>query len=179
MDGGPAQSEFKADVTVDVFSLSGWEIRLRTDFWNAYVLGDIIDMIRYASDRDFEQLSRYDKHICEAELRNCIKSKRILIMLSDDTLIGWLRFNLFWDNIPFMNMLYLLEGYRGKGYGTRLVGFWENEMLKNKYKMILTSTQSNERAQFFYRKMGYADCGALLLPDEPLEIILSKNLGQP
>lgn len=133
-------------------------------------------MIRYAADNDFELLSKYDKHICETELKNCIMAKRILIMFRDDIFIGWLRYNLFWDNIPFMNMLYLLEEYRGKGYGSQLVSFWENEMLKSKYKMVLTSTQSNEQAQFFYRKIGYVDCGSLLLPCEPLEIILFKNL---
>ena len=76
-----------------------------------------------------------------------------------------------------MNLLYLFEDYRGKGYGSQLASFWEKEMLKNKYKMVLTSTQSNEQAQFFYRKLGYIDCGSLLLPDEPLEIILLKNIG--
>ncbi len=134
-------------------------------------------MIRYADKNDYELLSKYDKHICETELRNCIKEKRILIMFIDNIFVGWLRFNLFWDNIPFINMLYFLEDYRGKGYGSQLVSFWEKEMLKSKYKMFLTSTQSNEQAQFFYRKIGYADCGSLLLPAEPLEIILLKNLG--
>ena len=133
-------------------------------------------MIRYANEKDFELLSKYDKHICETELKNCIMSERILIMFNDDVFIGWLRFNLFWDNIPFMNMLYLLEDYRGKGYGSQLASFWEQEMLKRKYKMVLTSTLSNEQAQFFYRKIGYVDCGSLLLPDEPLEIILLKKL---
>ena len=75
-----------------------------------------------------------------------------------------------------MNMLYMLEDYRGKGYGKQLVGFWEKEMLKNGYKMVMTSTLSNEDAQFFYRKNGYVDCGSLLLPKEPLEIIMLKNL---
>lgn len=133
-------------------------------------------MIRYANEGDFEILRKYDKHISEIELRNSINAKRVLVMLNNDSFIGWLRFNLFWDNMPFMNMLYLLEDYRGKGYGRQLVDFWEKEMLKNKHKMVLTSTLSNEQAQFFYRKNGYVDCGSLLLPDEPLEIILLKNL---
>ena len=50
-------------------------------------------------------------------------------------------------------------------------------MQKNKHQMVLTSTQSNEQAQIFYRKIGYVDCGSLLLPNEPLEIILSKHLS--
>jgi hypothetical protein len=39
---------------------------------------------------------------------------------------------------------------------------------------VLTSTLANERGQFLYRKLGYQDCGALLFPNEPLEIILRK-----
>ncbi|MDE6889403.1 MAG: GNAT family N-acetyltransferase [Eubacterium sp.] len=133
-------------------------------------------MIRYATEHDFSLLSKYDKHICETELRNSIKANRILTMYHDDHLIGWLRFNLFWDNIPFMNMLYILEAYRGKGCGSQLVSFWEKEMLNRNFTMVLTSTLSNEKAQFFYRKIGYSDCGSLLLPNEPLEIILLKNI---
>jgi len=44
------------------------------------------------------------------------------------------------------------------------------------YKKVLTSTLSNEDAQHFYRKLGYKDCGSLLLPDEPLEIIFIKEI---
>ena len=50
-------------------------------------------------------------------------------------------------------------------------------MEKAGFRQVLTSTLSNEQAQFFYRKHGYADCGALLLPGEPLEIILRKDLA--
>jgi hypothetical protein len=49
-------------------------------------------------------------------------------------------------------------------------------MKQKNYEFVLTSTQSNEEAQFFYRKIGYVDSGALLLPNEPLEIILYKKL---
>ncbi len=134
-------------------------------------------MIRYANENDLEILMKYDKHIREKELKDSIHNKRILVMFLNDVFIGWLRYHLFWDNVPFMNMLYFLEGYRGKGYGGQLIHYWEEEMVKSNYKRVLTSTLSNERAQFFYRKNGYVDCGALLLPDEPLEIILLKNLG--
>lgn len=133
-------------------------------------------MIRYADKNDLELLKEYDKHIDECELKNSISCKRVLVMFQNDIFIGWLRFSLFWDNTPFMNMLYVLEEYRGRGYGKQLIIYWENEMLKNNYKTILTSTLSNEQAQNFYRKNGYTDCGSLLLPHEPLEIIFMKNL---
>ncbi len=133
-------------------------------------------MIRYANENDIEIISKYDKHISKEELANIIKLKRVIVMYEDDKFVGWLRYNLFWDNTPFMNMLYLLDNERGKGNGSRLVIFWENEMKQKNYEFVLTSTQSNEEAQFFYRKIGYVDSGALLLPNEPLEIILYKKL---
>lgn len=133
--------------------------------------------IRYAGEKDFETIRKHDKHIRETELKNAIALKRVLVMYQNDHFAGWLRFNLFWDEIPFMNMLYLLEEYRGQGYGRQLVMFWEKEMKESGYGMVLTSTLSSERAQFFYRKNGYVDCGSLLLPEEPLEIILRKGLG--
>ena len=133
-------------------------------------------MIRYADTADFDIVKIYDKHICESELRNAISNNRILLIHNNDAFLGWLRFNLFWDNTPFMNMLFILDQYRGKGYGKQLLNYWEAEMRKNNYHMVMTSTLSSEQAQFFYRKNGYIDCGSLLLPDEPLEIILRKNL---
>ena len=49
--------------------------------------------------------------------------------------------------------------------------------MKNKgFTVVLTSTQSNEQAQFFYRKHNYMDSGSLTLPGEPLEIIFYKKL---
>ena len=133
-------------------------------------------MIRYANENDIEIISKYDKHISKEELANIIKLKRVIVMYEDDKFVGWLRYNLFWDNTPFMNILYLLDNERGKGNGSRLVIFWENEMKQKNYEFVLTSTQSNEEAQFFYRKIGYVDSGALLLPNEPLEIFLYKKL---
>lgn len=134
-------------------------------------------MIRYANKGDIDFISKYDEHISKDELVNIVEHNRVILMFVDDKFVGWLRYSLFWDNTPFMNMLYFLDNERGKGYGKKLVTFWETEMKKLNYKFVLTSTQSNEEAQFFYRKLNYKDNGSLLLPDEPLEIIFYKELN--
>lgn len=133
-------------------------------------------MLRYAKLDDLEMISKYDKHIAKSELQNQISLKRVIVMFEEDRFIGWMRFNLFWDNTPFMNMLYFLEGERGKGYGGKMISFWEEEMRKQGYDTVLTSTQSDEQGQHFYRKHGYIDGGSLTLPGEPLEIIFYKKL---
>ncbi|HID0882721.1 TPA: GNAT family N-acetyltransferase [Clostridium botulinum] len=94
----------------------------------------------------------------------------------DNKIIGWLRYSYFWDNTPFMNMLYINENYRNKGIGKKLVEFWETEMKSKGYELVMTSTLSNEQAQHFYRKLRYKDAGSLLLDDEPLEITFTKSI---
>jgi len=130
--------------------------------------------IRLANENDIEILKTYDKHISKTELTYIVKIGRVYIVEKDGIFIGWLRYNLFWDNTPFMNMLFLLDNYRGKGYGKKLVNTWEYNMKDIGYDIVMTSTLSNEQAQHFYRKLGYKDAGSLLLENEPLEIIFTK-----
>lgn len=131
----------------------------------------------YASELDFQFILDNDRHLPKQLIKNKLKEKEIIIAKDQDNkVIGWLRYNYFWDNTPFMNMLYLNENYRNKGMGKKLVGFWENEMKSIGYELVMTSTLSNEQAQHFYRKLGYKDSGSLLLDDEPLEIIFTKGI---
>lgn len=132
--------------------------------------------IRIANKSDLSILVHYDKHISADELVYSMMRERILIIEENNHLIGWLRYNLFWDNTPFMNMLYILEDYRGKRYGKVLTLFWEEKMKCLGYELVMTSTLSNGGAQHFYRKLGYRDAGSLLLPQEPLEIIFIKSI---
>jgi ribosomal protein S18 acetylase RimI-like enzyme len=75
-------------------------------------------------------------------------------------------------------MLYFLDEHRRKGYGKLLVSYWENLMLEKGFNRFLTSTQANEDAQHFYRKLGYSDIGAFIFPLQPLEIMLFKEILQ-
>jgi ribosomal protein S18 acetylase RimI-like enzyme len=133
--------------------------------------------IEYASELEFEFILNNDRHVSKQLIKNKLNEKEVIIAKNHaNEIIGWLRYNYFWDNTPFMNMLYLNEKYRSKGIGKELVEFWENEMRSLGYEMVMTSTLANEQAQHFYRKLGYKDAGSLLLEDEPLEIIFTKSI---
>ena len=135
-------------------------------------------LIEYAGVEDREYLAVHDHHVTPQVLQEKIERQEILVLRQDAEIIGWLRFNYFWDSIPFMNMLHIEADFHGQGLGTRLVQFWEEEMRRRKYKHVMTSSLSNEQAQHLYRKLGYHDQGALLLPGEPLEIIFYKQLAK-
>ena len=130
----------------------------------------------YADQNDFVFLKENDSHIGNELLKEKIRAKEIIVLKENGQTIGWLRYGLFWDIIPFMNMLQIKETYRRKGLGKQLVLFWESEMKKCGHKVVMTSTQSNEEGQHFYRNLEYKDAGSLLFPKEPLEIIFIKYL---
>lgn len=63
----------------------------------------------------------------------------------------------------------------------QLLTYWENEMRMQGYEMLLTSTQVDETAQHFYRKMGYKDCGGFVIDipkyAQPMELFLIKDIS--
>ena len=118
-----------------------------------------------------------DKHLSQKEFNNKVSSKSGYVLLADDMPVGLLRYSLFWDSIPFCNMLYIDARYQRKGYGKKLMAHWEEEMKAQGYERLLTSTQADEEAQHFYRKLGYQDCGGLVMDvPGPMELILMKAI---
>ena len=136
--------------------------------------------IRAADRKDKEMLSRLDRHIRPEELEVSISLGRVLVAEENGQLAGWLRWNLFWDNTPFCTMLVIDQEFRGKSYGTQLMEHWEKDMKKQGYGMLFTSTQVDETAQHFYRKLGYKDCGGFVIDiplyAQPMEMILIKAI---
>lgn len=129
-----------------------------------------------ASADDLDWLAEHDRHIAREALKESVTARRVLIAEKDGGRVGWLRWNLFWDNTPFMNLLYVLDGWRGQGIGKVLVNRWEGDMAALGYRKLLTSTQSDETAQHFYRGLGWRDAGVLLLPAEVAELFFVKEL---
>ena len=133
-------------------------------------------LIRPAEARDLPFLTAHDHHIAPAEMACLISAGRVLVAERDGVPCGWLRWNLFWDNTPFMNLLYLLEDFRGQGLGRALVRRYEEDMRAAGYPLVLTSTQADEYAQHFYRRLGYRDVGCFTLPGESCELLMAREM---
>lgn len=132
--------------------------------------------VRVATTEDLSLLMEYDKHIGIQKLNNLIYLNRVYLVEEQGQFLGWYRYNLFWDSIPFLNMLYLLEPYRGKGIGRNVMADWEGRMKALGCQSVMTSTASDEYAQHFYRKLGYQVIGGFLPEGDPYEMILSKKI---
>lgn len=75
-------------------------------------------------------------------------------------------------------MLFIDAEHRGRGYGRQLMEHWKRDMQSQGYGMLMTSTQVDEEAQHFYRKLGYKDCGGFIVDvpgyEQPMEMIMIK-----
>ena len=132
--------------------------------------------VRIATMNDLSRIAEQDRHISPEELKILISLGRVAVAEDEESFLGWIRWNLFWDNTPFLNMLYLLEPHRGKGYGKTMMAWWEREMRARSFDTLMTSTASDEYAQHFYQKLEYTAIGGFSLPGESYELIFVKTL---
>lgn len=136
--------------------------------------------IRYMKLEDMAFWRGLDQHLSEAEFINKVRDKRGYVITEGDVPVGLLRYNLFWDNTPFCTMISIKPAFQGRGYGSKLMNHWEQDVKGQGYGMVLTSTQADEQAQHFYRKLGYKDCGGFVIdiPDykQPMELFFIKAI---
>lgn len=136
--------------------------------------------IRYVQLEDKVFWYSLDKHLSEREFEKKVRDKQGYVLLEDGKPIGLLRYNLFWDNTPFCTMLIIDWNNHGKGYGKKLMEHWEKNMKSQGYGMIMASTQVDEEAQHFYRKLGYKDCGGFVIDitgyEQPMEMFMIKAI---
>jgi ribosomal protein S18 acetylase RimI-like enzyme len=91
--------------------------------------------------------------------------------------LGFLKFTVLWETLPFIEVIFLAKASRHCGLGTQAVHAWEQEMRDRGFDLVLTSSGSDETAQHFWRKLGYTDCGSLTVRNKPAELFLQKRIA--
>lgn len=136
--------------------------------------------IRYVEKKDQEFWYSLDKHLPKREFEKKVRDQMGYMILKDGVPVGIMRYNLFWDNTPFLTLIFIEETYQKEGLGHHAMSYWEREMKSLGYDFVMTSTQVDENAQHFYRKLGYKDCGCLMLDipghEQPMEMFMMKAL---
>jgi len=137
--------------------------------------------ITYATENDIPYLCSFEAEpLSEAECASKINDKKCYIIRYGDKVIGLMRYNMFWDCIPFLTQIYLDESYRKQGFGAISLKHWEDEMRVLGHKLVMLSTRIDIESHHFYRKFGYYDMGSIAMDRTPykqaLEIFMGKNL---
>ncbi len=134
-------------------------------------------IIELAQSKDQPKIVKLDSHIPPPRLSECIYKGQVYILKDNsikngwqnhrlkDPVIGVLRYSLFWQTIPFLDLLYIDDAYRHQGFGTQMMHDWEERMKICGHKYVMTSTQADESAWKFYEKLGYHKVGSFFLPN--------------
>ena len=138
-------------------------------------------IIRLAQLSDWPEWLALDARLSRELFERKCAAGECYVALEGGSVAGLLRWNRFWDEVPFCTLLMVDEARRGQGLGRALIERWEADMGAAGHGMVMTSTQVDEAAQHFYRRLGYRDAGgfAVDIPRyaQPLELILIKKVG--
>lgn len=135
--------------------------------------------IRYMTLEDRTLAKALRDHASDELFALRVQAKNGYVIEENKLPVGIMHHCIFWDSLPLMNLIYIAQEHRRKGYGTQAMRLWEEDMHRRGYKMVMISTQADEDAQHFYRKLGYADCGGWVLDNQPTELFMKKALRDP
>jgi len=114
------------------------------------------------------------------ELSAKSENGKIFEVLSDGESVGKIECKDFWEGMPYLYLIELRADCRGTGIGDAAMKLLEGKLKADGAKALLVSTQSDECAQNFYRKIGYSECGCLILENtpftQPMEMFFIKVL---
>jgi GNAT superfamily N-acetyltransferase len=134
-------------------------------------------MLRAAQDTDFAFLRDFSSEPRDDRLRAQIQDGRLRIIESAEGPLGFIKFYVLWEVLPFIEVIMIRNDCRGRGIGRAAVRAWEAEMSARAFQRAITSTQADETAQCFWRRVGYQDCGSLVLPGRPVELFMYRDIS--
>ena len=133
------------------------------------------------SNSDF--IKELDAYIPAERLREKLEKspEEVLLIKDGDSAAGVLRWGFLWDYIPYLYFLHIKPEFRGRGCAGAALRLWEEKMAAAGFDAVICSIPTDDAAQHFYRKMGYAETGALSIPfgafAQPMEILFIKRLA--
>lgn len=134
--------------------------------------------LKYMRAEDREFVMEIDAHVSDLQFEHRVYTKTGYIIWDGSQRAGLMHYTVLWDHIPFLNLIYVKEAYRNRGIAAEAMKRWEEDMKDQGYQMVLISTQVDEDAQYLYRKVGYTECGALLMNgtpfEQPMEMFMRK-----
>ncbi len=137
-------------------------------------------IVRRATQADLAAWLAMDPRAVAADIQATISAGLGYVITQEEQVIGLMRYVVLWGKLPFLTTLRIADAHQRQGHGRFAMAQWEADMRAAGYQMVLLSTQADETAQHFYRRLGYQDCGCLVLSDcplaQPAELFFCKTL---
>ncbi|MFX1481626.1 MAG: GNAT family N-acetyltransferase [Promethearchaeota archaeon] len=136
-------------------------------------------IVRFGGPEDLEWCVVEDDYVTEQVIRHKIVQNEIIVAELDGQPIGYLRLEYLWSNIPYIAMIFVLDGYRNEGIGLKILAFLEDYLRSRGHNQLLSSSQANEsEPQAWHRSVGFSECGIIsgINEDGIGEIFFRKDL---
>ena len=92
--------------------------------------------IRYVTEADKKFWFTLDQHISNEEFLLKIRDPRGYLILDSNKPIGIMRYNLFWDNLPFLTLIYLKNSIAKKDSEKKLSCFGKIKCMRPDTKWL-------------------------------------------
>lgn len=124
-------------------------------------MDDIEAVVRLAKPGDLAFIQG-KSHFDDKTVLRRIGDQEIFLLTVGDSPVGYLSIEFLWSAVPFINMLWIDEAYRKRGYSRALLGFVEDHLRQREHHILYSSSQANEaEPQAWHRYMGFVECGMI------------------
>ena len=135
----------------------------------------------FASEEDVDYLANND-HLSREKVEGKLKRKEYIIVKQGNEYMGFLRFSLFWSEIPYIDVISVEDEHQRKGVGKSMVELLEDFAVKNGQKIIMSSSEQEEpEPQKWHKKIGFHEAGIINdfspIQDVP-EVIFIKKIDK-
>jgi GNAT superfamily N-acetyltransferase len=117
--------------------------------------------VRFASPADLEACVALDQPQVPVDvIKGKIERREILLAEGAGALAGYLRLEYLWSMVPFLGLIWVVEGQRRQGVGKALLGTLEDFLRERGHGMLYSSSQADEpEPQAWHRHVGFEECG--------------------
>ena len=119
-------------------------------------------LVRFAEKKDLSFCMGFDHSHREDIIENKIDMHEIIVVERCREIIGYLKIEYIWSQLPYIGLIILKPEFRGRHVGSLMLQYLTDFLRANDYDVLLSSSQVNEpETQMWHRKMGFVECGIL------------------
>ena len=99
----------------------------------------------YATIEDKPHFVNQWENLPESEYESKIRDKRCYVIRHEDKPIGYMRYNLIFDFVPFLTCFYIVDPHKRKGFGKQAMLHWESVGVNETQKQIIAKMNANPK----------------------------------
>ncbi|MFZ5354883.1 MAG: GNAT family N-acetyltransferase [Bacillota bacterium] len=123
---------------------------------------DVSIIVRFAEMKDLEACVEFDHSKREDIIESKINLHEIIVAERCGQIIGYIKLEYIWTELPYLSLILLKPEHRGKGIGTLMLNYLVDFLQINGFELLLSSSQVDEaEPQKWHRKKGFVECGIL------------------